>query len=413
MKKKIKKRIRQIHLLFGLISGLGVFLIAITGCFYAFEKEIKDLTQPHRFTPWQAELSTLPPSQLRDIAQVQLPGKEPHAVLYDEPGRSARVIFYSEDPYYYDQVYLNPYTGEVLGVVDELRGFFPFILEGHFNLWLPPAIGKPLVSGITVVFAFMVISGIVLWWPKKRSRKGQRFKIKWNARWRRKNFDLHAVGGFYVCWIALLFVVTGLYWGYDWFREGYYQAVTGGMTWEEYEEPLAPSALKGNQPLPTVAGGMEPIDQLWHKLKSEVPEGGQWEIHTPHEPDHAIGINFNPDPATYWQIDYRYYDPADFSLVPVSHIWGRFDELSTGQKWMRMNYDVHVGAIWGLPGKILAFLASLTIASLPVTGTLIWWGRQKKNKPRSAASPAVKAMTRRRRRERQSSPELEPELADC
>jgi uncharacterized iron-regulated membrane protein len=53
--------------------------------------------------------------------------------------------------------------------------------------------------------------------------------------------------------------------------------------------------------------------------------------------------------------------------------------LQTG-KLMRMNYDIHVGAILGLPGKILAFFASLLIASLPVTGFMVWWGRRNKAK---------------------------------
>jgi uncharacterized iron-regulated membrane protein len=46
-----------------------------------------------------------------------------------------------------------------------------------------------------------------------------------------------------------------------------------------------------------------------------------------------------------------------------------------------MNYDIHVGAILGFPGKVLAFLASLIAASLPVTGFMIWWGRRKKPHP--------------------------------
>jgi uncharacterized iron-regulated membrane protein len=43
-----------------------------------------------------------------------------------------------------------------------------------------------------------------------------------------------------------------------------------------------------------------------------------------------------------------------------------------------MNYDIHVGAILGLSGKVLAFFASLIAASLPVTGFLLWRGRKKK-----------------------------------
>lgn len=57
-----------------------------------------------------------------------------------------------------------------------------------------------------------------------------------------------------------------------------------------------------------------------------------------------------------------------------------FKNADVSDKITRMNYDIHVGAILGLPGKIFAFLISLLIASLPVTGFLIWFGRKFKSK---------------------------------
>lgn len=57
-----------------------------------------------------------------------------------------------------------------------------------------------------------------------------------------------------------------------------------------------------------------------------------------------------------------------------------FDEKNAGEKLRAMNYDIHTGTIMGMPGKILAFIASLISASLPVTGFYIWWGRKKKIK---------------------------------
>jgi uncharacterized iron-regulated membrane protein len=59
---------------------------------------------------------------------------------------------------------------------------------------------------------------------------------------------------------------------------------------------------------------------------------------------------------------------------------GLYKDAGTGDVIKRMNYDLHVGAIWGLTGKILAFIASLISASLPVTGFLVWWGRNNKVK---------------------------------
>ena len=101
-------------------------------------------------------------------------------------------------------VYLNPFSGEVLKVKDAQAGFFPFILDGHFYLWLPHEIGQPVVATATLVFLVMLISGLFLWWPKNKKATKQRFSIRWNARWRRKNYDLHNVLGFYATWIAII-----------------------------------------------------------------------------------------------------------------------------------------------------------------------------------------------------------------
>ncbi|MEL7268293.1 MAG: PepSY-associated TM helix domain-containing protein [Bacteroidota bacterium] len=43
-----------------------------------------------------------------------------------------------------------------------------------------------------------------------------------------------------------------------------------------------------------------------------------------------------------------------------------------------MNYDIHIGAIGGLAVKVIAFISSLIIASLPITGILLWYGRKYK-----------------------------------
>jgi uncharacterized iron-regulated membrane protein len=86
----------------------------------------------------------------------------------------------------------------------------------------------------------------------------------------------------------------------------------------------------------------------------------------------------NTDEDTYWKTDYRYFDQYTLQELPVEHIYGRFKNATTADKLLRMNYDIHVGAILGLPGKMLAFFTSLIVASLPVTGFMIWWGRRKK-----------------------------------
>ena len=367
----VKKAIGKIHLWLGFTSGLLVFIVAITGCIFAFQKEIQDLTQPFRFVESQPR-EFLPPSVLKAAAEEHIPDKHIHGVQYYGKDRAAQVIYYSVEPEYYYLVYVNPYTAEVLEVRDMDADFFTFILDGHFYLWLPPEIGQPVVATATIVFVVMLISGIVLWWPRKKKDTKQRFKVKWNARWRRVNYDLHNVLGFYAWTIAMVFALTGLVWGFQWFAQGVY-SIAGGEKSLLYYDPASDTTK-------TYRGDVPAIDKVFAEMKREYPNARAIEVHIPDTPASAIAATANPEDDTYWKMDYRYFDQYTMEEVSVDHIYGKLSEAKAADRLLRMNYDIHTGAIFGFAGKLFAFLVSLVIASLPVTGTYIWWGRKKKAK---------------------------------
>ncbi len=375
--------IGKIHLWLGLSSGLVVFIVAITGCIYAFQSEIQDLTQSYRFVE-PTDSPVLTPTQIWAKADEALPNKHLHAILYPTKDKAAQAIYFSFEEEYYYFVYVNPYTGNVLKVKDEYADFFRLVLDGHFYLWLPPEIGQPLVASFTLVFLVMVISGFILWWPKKKQNLKQSLKVRWNARWRRKNYDLHQVMGFYVMIFALVFAITGLVWGFIWFRDSVYFLSSGGEDFVEYYTPASDSTE-------TYAGEVAVLDAVWMKMRAEYPNADWIEVHPPEFEGAAIAANANPDESTYWKMDYRYFDQNTLEELSVDHIYNRFPEASIADKIMRINYDVHVGSIAGLPGKILAFCLSAIIASLPVTGTLIWWGRRKKAKKKQKSSTTQKS----------------------
>lgn len=364
-----KKIVSKTHLWLGLSSGLLVFIIAVTGCIYAFQEEIKDLTQPYRFTV-EENKAPLPPSQIQLIAEKELPGKHAHSVTYEKNGRAAQVSFYSKNPEYYYRVFLNPYSGEVLKVKNMDKDFFRFILMGHFYLWLPPKIGQPVAATATLVFVVMVISGIVLWWPKNKNGKKQRFTIRWNAKWRRRNYDLHNVLGFYISFLVLILAFTGLVWGFQWFADSLYWTASGGQQRIKYYEPVSDTTQKK----PAIAA----VDKVWYLMNKEYPEAASIEVHYPETAHESIAANANPEAGTYWKTDFRYFDQYSLKEITVKHSYGKLKDAKAADKLLRMNYDIHVGAILGLPGKILAFFVSLITASLPVTGCYIWWGRKKK-----------------------------------
>lgn len=371
----LKKLIGTIHLWLGLTSGLVVFVVAITGCVLVFELEIKQLTQSHLFVEPPANGKLLPPSALRKIAEKAMPGKLADGALYGQRNRSAEVGFYNFDPEYYYVVSINPYTGQVLNVWNEDEDFFHNVLHGHNSLWLPDEIGKPIVAWATVIFVVMLLSGLVLWWPKNRSAASQRFSIKWKAAWRRKNYDLHNVLGFYVLLFGLTFALTGLVWSFQWYSQALYR-VTGGEGSDAYVIPPSDTTVTR-----TVSSPMQAVDQVWMNYQRSFPDHKGINLSFPQDPIASIYSYINYREGTYYKVDYHYYNQYSVKEISASGPFsGVYAKAPFAGVLRRMNYDLHVGAIGGLAGKILAFFASLICASLPATGLLIWWGRRKKAK---------------------------------
>jgi len=370
---KFKKIIGKIHLWLGLISGLLVLFLGITGCILAYQQEIENATQPYRFVKHENK-AHLNPTRIKEIAENKLPGKHAHSVKYED-GKAAVVSFYNTEPAYYYLIYINPYNGEVLKVKDMSQDFFRIVINGHYYLWLPPNIGQPIVASATLIFVVLMISGLILWWPKNAAARKKRFSVKFTAQWRRVNYDLHNVLGFYVTWIAIFIAITGLVMGFQWFSKSVYWVASGGKSMTQYYPALSDSTInkadfEGNA-----------ADVLWFKMQEQWKhKGGSFEVHFPENKKESIELAFNPNTKTYWQTDYRFFDQKTLKEIEVKHLYGKLSKASSADKLMRMNYDIHVGAIGGLAGKTLAFFASLLAASMPVTGFLIWKGRRKNQK---------------------------------
>ena len=127
------------------------------------------------------------------------------------------------------------------------------------------------------------------------------------------------------------------------------------------------------------------IDLVWEKMLREHPDAASIEVHTIENDSSVISANANVTDDLYGTTDYRYFDQDTLEELPVDHLYGRLKDAAAADKLIRMNYDIHVGAILGFPGKVLAFLLSLMCASLPVTGFLLWRGRKKKIKKQTSA----------------------------
>ncbi|MGQ1946965.1 PepSY-associated TM helix domain-containing protein [Geofilum sp. OHC36d9] len=379
---RIKPFINWLHLWLGLFSGLIVFIVSITGAISVFEQEIKDLTQPWRFVEARDQ-RFVPPSQLLDTAALYVPGQEATGLTYeDKEGAAAVGFWFNEGPKrLFSVVYLNPYTGEFIKKNNHFSegqfDFFHFIMNGHRALWLPYAIGRRIVGIGSLIFLFLLLSGLIMWWPKtwrKPHLKGA-FKVKWKSNFKRLNHDLHNVLGFYVLIFALVIVVTGLVWSFEWFGDAVYYVTSGGERKSEHIHPHSDVKNKDaldNDTLPA-------IDRAFYKAL-EVEPNPQRIYMTPFlaEDDASIEIVFYKYKGKFYNHNTYFFDR--YTLEPLRIEGDRYDEASFAQRMSEMNYDLHTGRILGLPGKILVFLVSLVIASLPVTGFFIWYQKGQTNK---------------------------------
>ena len=441
-KKSLFKRVMAwLHLWLGLASGIIVVIVSLTGCIYVFENEIKDFIEDWRFVKPQEKAFMLP-SQLVTIADKKMKDKHAASVTFGEKDEAAIVGYFVEKKEEgsksgrergerkrddkrknfaknesvkaksdlkaqpnekgkekgkkgkggrrsgtFISVYMNPYTGEILNVKTFSRGespdFFRWILNGHRALWLPYDIGRPIVGAAVLIFVFLLISGIVLWWPTKwiKSIIDKSFKIKWDASFKRVNYDLHNVFGFYSCIFLFFISVTGLVWSFGWWSKSLYWVTSGGTPLTENRE--SPKSDTTN----VKTFNITTADKVLLNIKKENPQAAGIMISIPSKPADPIGAFVYKQRHTFYNMDRYSFDQQTLKEISIKTPFsGKYMEANIPDKIRRMNYDIHVGSVLGLTGKIIAFLASLISASLPITGFIIWWGKQKFGKKKTPAS---------------------------
>ncbi len=367
---KLKKVTSKIHLWLGLPTGLVVFIIGITGAIYCFAPELQNL-QPYR-TVKQEKKSFLPPSRIREISESRLPGKTLQRIYYEDRDKAIMVLFSKKEEYSYS-VFINPYSGEVLKVRNNDHDFLSIVLQIHRTLKIP--FGHEIIRWSTVIFLLLLTTGIILWWPKNKRTAKQGFKIMWRASPKRLNYDLHKVLGFYVSWIAIFSALTGLMFAFEPYANVIYKLT--GVKYSIIQKKPPQSDTTG-----TITREVEPIDMVWKEVERDLHKRYAAAMFVlPATKDGPILLRANPEKGTLYKTDFRYFNQHNGKEITGAYVWGHYKDANTTADYIRrMNYDIHTGSIFGLPGRIALFFISLVVASLPITGFYFWWGKKRKTK---------------------------------
>jgi len=368
-----------LHRWLGLLSGIVVFIVAITGCIYVFEEELRDVFQ-HKYLYVDVPAGK-PRQPLADISQVvrkNYPNEKINQVRFKSAANTT-VVYYTQSE---KAISVNPYTLQVTGVRNTKNDFFAWILDMHRHLrW--GETGGAIIKWNVLIFFIMCISGLVLWWPKQKRFFKQAVTIKFKTKNRKRlNWDLHSVLGFYALLILFIISLTGMFWMFDWVKDA-----TRFVT----QSPKAKEKKIKSKPVADSAG-LFPLEEAITIAAAKYP-GAEQTIAIANLKDSTAPIRIRLRyPYTLVRNENTvYFDKYSGAILREDLL----KNYTAYDKVARSNYQLHTGNIpaLGIGSKIIYFLASLFAASLPVTGFIIWLGRKKKNqKKKSSHQKAAQAI---------------------
>ena len=399
----MRKIFRNIHLWLSVPFGILITLICFSGAALVFEKEVMELCHRELYFVKKVEAAPLPMEQLMTKVAATLPDSVSvtGVNISSDPERAYQVTLSKPRR---ASMYVDQYTGEITGKY-ERAPFFNFMFRMH--RWLLDSMkqdggifwGKMIVGTSTLMFVFVLISGVVVWWPRTRKALKNSLKIVANKGWRRFWYDLHVAGGMYALVFLLAMALTGLTWSFQWYRTGFYK--TFGVE-------VQPSMGHGNAAAnATTKGGK----------REKSPEGRSGRPGNRGEKPEGRGEHSESregrkrSPYANWQQVYEQLAEAnpDYKLISVSDgsasvalpRFGNqrgtdrykfnphngeitettlYKDLDNSGKIRGWIYSVHVGSWGGMLTRILTFIAALIGASLPLTGYYLWIRRLMKRK---------------------------------
>ena len=393
----MKKIFSKIHLWLSVPFGLLITLICFSGAMLVFENEANEWFRRDLYYVETVKGSPLPMDKLLEKVATTLPDSVAvtGVSISSDPGRAYQVSLSKPRR---ASLYVDQYTGEVKGK-SERSGFFMFMFRMH--RWLLDSMnpgnegifwGKMIVGVSTLLLVFVLISGIVIWWPRTRKALKNSLKITATKGWRRFWYDLHVAGGMYALIFLLAMALTGLTWSFPWYRTAFYKvfgvevqqrAAQGHEQKSDAQKRNTKLAAhrekkrEGNEvrkgersrrpennhsDMYSVTSPFVYWQEIYDKLRRQNPEYKQISISSG-----TASVSFNR--FGNQRASDRYSFNTDNGEFTETSLYQHQDKSGKIRGWI---YSVHVGNWGGMFTRILTFIAALLGAALPLTGYYLW-----------------------------------------
>ena len=277
-------------------------------------------------------------------------------------------------------MYVDPYTGEIKGKY-ERPAFFVTMFRLH--RWLLDSMraedgvfwGKMIVGFSTLLFVVVLISGIVIWWPRTRKALKNSLSISVGRGFRRFWYDLHVAGGMYALLFLLAMALTGLTWSFGWYRTGFYKVFgvevqQGGAHGGAARRGGRGSGQSGKNA--SHSSSYVCWQQVYEQLALNNPGYKQITLS-----DGVANVSFNTF-GNQRASDRYTFNPRSGKIDEVV-LYKDAEKAGKIRGWI---YSVHVGSWGGMLTRLLTFIAALIGATLPLTGYYLWIKRSWRKKVR-------------------------------
>jgi uncharacterized iron-regulated membrane protein len=358
------------HRWIGLFAGLILVIVGLTGSLLVFEHELDDWNIQQRFGRVIPQEQRLSPGTIANtvrtayanrpdwkVGQIQMiTGQEFYTVRLNRPDETQWEVF------------VNPFTGKIMGDRQRETALFSRILDLHYQL-MAGDIGLKIVGVAALFLCILSLTGIMLWSGWRKLFLG--FKIKWNAHPKRVNYDIHKVAGIVTAVFLGAIAFTGFCWN---FYDQSYPAI--------YALTLTP---KPPEVQSTVIPGKTTfeLDQIIQRSNNALPGAINTFINLPTKPDGVFEI--------YKRLP---QDSEDFnSYVKLDQYSGKVLQVQDsrvvglGDRVLNSFTPIHYGTFGGLPTRIFYVFVGLAPTILMITGFVMWWYRKRKK-----AAPSTEQM---------------------
>ncbi len=379
--KQIRKIIFWCHLAAGVFAGVVILIMSVTGVLLAYERQITSWADTRGYQVVRPSPSSerLPPETL--LAKVrETPPASPSALTFrSDPEAPALLSFGRERT-----LFVNPYTGEVLGEGSPgVRAFFRTVTDWH--RWLGAqgesrAVGRAVTGACNLAFLFIVASGIYLWWPRKWSRPIVR-GVTWFRRGlkgRARDFNWHNTFGFWSALPLFVVVLSSIVISYTWAGNLVYR-LAGEAPPARSSTPSAPAGSaaqppgegrrEGDKVTEASLGG---LNRAWTRAEQQVPGWQSISLQLPSKSD--APLTFTIDRGNGGQPHKRAQLTLNRESGEVVR-WEPFTSYTLGRRLRSYLRFAHTGEVAGVIGQTIAGIASAGGIMLVLTGLALAWRR--------------------------------------